>query len=304
MMSRVFCFLALLLSVVFLGVTAVASSSSSLTVDSGVPCPPETNDSGEGNNCSPTHSAAAKAPTPNSCTDGGSTGGSCAANAVRGPAGPAGERGEPGPAGAGATTCPDGNTANPNCPKDPTLRNKPLEEEAAAEASHGHGAARGVGAPSIGPAGEADRAGAQADQEIPDPRREQEAAAPTDTAMNPEAPASAPDTGISSNNEGSESETSQPPSSSNDTTTAGDAGSNPASTEPDNTPSGSESTGSQEGDMGNTDTTTTTTKATLPPEPANNNKKGDADSSSSISSYVWVRVPLLIVVTLACILVC
>ncbi|ORC90029.1 uncharacterized protein TM35_000102970 [Trypanosoma theileri] len=50
-------------------------------------------------------------------------------------------------------------------------------------------------------------------------------------------------------------------------------------------------------------TTTTTTTTTLPPEPINN-KKGDADSSSSISSSVWVRVPLLIVVTLACILVC
>ncbi|ORC81499.1 uncharacterized protein TM35_001151060 [Trypanosoma theileri] len=52
-----------------------------------------------------------------------------------------------------------------------------------------------------------------------------------------------------------------------------------------------------------TTTTTTTTTTTLPPEPTNN-KKGDADSSSSISSSVWVRVPLLIVFTLACILVC
>ncbi|ORC82238.1 uncharacterized protein TM35_000951030 [Trypanosoma theileri] len=51
-------------------------------------------------------------------------------------------------------------------------------------------------------------------------------------------------------------------------------------------------------------TTTTTTTTTLPPE-LTNNKKGDADSSSSsISSSVWVRVPLLIVVILACILVC
>ncbi|ORC81602.1 uncharacterized protein TM35_001111080 [Trypanosoma theileri] len=50
-------------------------------------------------------------------------------------------------------------------------------------------------------------------------------------------------------------------------------------------------------------TTTTTTTTTLPPEAANK-KKGDADSCSSISSSVWVRVPLLIVVTLAWILVC
>ncbi|ORC90026.1 uncharacterized protein TM35_000102940 [Trypanosoma theileri] len=73
----------------------------------------------------------------------------------------------------------------------------------------------------------------------------------------------------------------------------------------------SESTTNQEGNVGNTDTTTTTTTTTstttttttLPPE-STNNKKGDADSSSSISSSVWVRVPLLIVFTLACILVC
>ncbi|ORC84434.1 uncharacterized protein TM35_000451720 [Trypanosoma theileri] len=71
----------------------------------------------------------------------------------------------------------------------------------------------------------------------------------------------------------------------------------------------SESTSNEEGVEGNTvttttSTTTTTTTTTLPPE-LTNNKKGDADSSSSsISSSVWVRVPLLIVVTLACILVC
>ncbi|ORC83512.1 uncharacterized protein TM35_000671180 [Trypanosoma theileri] len=53
----------------------------------------------------------------------------------------------------------------------------------------------------------------------------------------------------------------------------------------------------------NEESTTTTTTTTIPPE-LTNNKKGDADSSSSISSSVWVRVPLLIVVTLACILVC
>ncbi|ORC81430.1 uncharacterized protein TM35_001161050 [Trypanosoma theileri] len=77
------------------------------------------------------------------------------------------------------------------------------------------------------------------------------------------------------------------------------------------TPEGSTSTNTQDGNVGSTDTTTTTstttttttTTTTLPPE-LTNNKKGDADSSSSISSSVWVRVPLLIVVTLACILVC
>ncbi|ORC84258.1 uncharacterized protein TM35_000471530 [Trypanosoma theileri] len=57
-------------------------------------------------------------------------------------------------------------------------------------------------------------------------------------------------------------------------------------------------------------TTTTTNTNTIPPVPGISNDtimpnvKGDADSSSSISSSVWVRVPLLIMVTLACILVC
>ncbi|ORC84079.1 uncharacterized protein TM35_000501330 [Trypanosoma theileri] len=82
-------------------------------------------------------------------------------------------------------------------------------------------------------------------------------------------------------------------------------GDNAASTENGNTSEGNESTNNQEEVGGNTETTTTTTTTTttLPPE-LTNNKKGDADSSSSISSSVWVRVPLLIVVTLACILVC
>ncbi|ORC81930.1 uncharacterized protein TM35_001031050 [Trypanosoma theileri] len=81
-------------------------------------------------------------------------------------------------------------------------------------------------------------------------------------------------------------------------------GSDAANTESDVTSSGSVSSNKQEGDAVNTDTpTTTTTTTALPPE-LTNNKKGDADSSSSISSSVWVRVPLLIVFTLACIVVC
>ncbi|ORC83390.1 uncharacterized protein TM35_000731140 [Trypanosoma theileri] len=66
----------------------------------------------------------------------------------------------------------------------------------------------------------------------------------------------------------------------------------------------SETSTTASNDEESTTTTTTTTTTTFPPE-LTNNKKGDADSSSSsISSSVWVRVPLLIVVTLACILVC
>ncbi|ORC83647.1 uncharacterized protein TM35_000621210, partial [Trypanosoma theileri] len=97
------------------------------------------------------------------------------------------------------------------------------------------------------------------------------------------------------------SETEQP-SSSNTSATGSDVGSNAATTENGTSSAESESPSIQES-AGNTDTdtTTTTTTTTLPPE-LTNNKKGDADSSSSISSSVWVRVPLLIVVTLSCIL--
>ncbi|ORC83855.1 uncharacterized protein TM35_000551240 [Trypanosoma theileri] len=83
--------------------------------------------------------------------------------------------------------------------------------------------------------------------------------------------------------------------------TANDGGSSTSpESEPSNNPSDEEST----------TTSTTTTTNIIPPVPGINNNnimpnvKGDADSSSSISSSVWVRVLLLIVVTLACILVC
>ncbi|ORC83370.1 uncharacterized protein TM35_000741170 [Trypanosoma theileri] len=82
-------------------------------------------------------------------------------------------------------------------------------------------------------------------------------------------------------------------------TTASESGTTPSQDVAN--PEGGESTSGEESASNTTTTTTTTT--TLPPE-LTNNKKGDADSSSSISSSVWVRVPLLIVVTLACILVC
>ncbi|ORC83594.1 uncharacterized protein TM35_000641260 [Trypanosoma theileri] len=122
------------------------------------------------------------------------------------------------------------------------------------------------------------------------------------TAGNSDAPSANPQ---HTNNEASETGPSPTTPSSSSSATASDGGSTTASNETDNTSSGSESTTNQEGVASNTDTTTTTTTTTttLPPE-LTNNKKGDADSSSSISSSVWVRVPLLIVVTLACILVC
>ncbi|ORC84371.1 uncharacterized protein TM35_000451090 [Trypanosoma theileri] len=66
-------------------------------------------------------------------------------------------------------------------------------------------------------------------------------------------------------------------------------------------------TSNEESTSPTTNTTTTNTIPTIPGFSNNTimpNLRGDADSSSSISSSVWVRVPLLIVVTLACILVC
>ncbi|ORC84393.1 uncharacterized protein TM35_000451310 [Trypanosoma theileri] len=94
------------------------------------------------------------------------------------------------------------------------------------------------------------------------------------------------------------------PSSSNTTVTESTSGSDTSPTENGSTSAGTESTNTQSTDVGNTETsTTTTTTTTLPPE-LTNNKKGDADSSSSISSSVWVRVPLLIVTVLFSATVC
>ncbi|ORC82229.1 uncharacterized protein TM35_000961080 [Trypanosoma theileri] len=120
-------------------------------------------------------------------------------------------------------------------------------------------------------------------------------------SIGPAAPpttSSTPAGGISTASAGEAAQTSPSPGNS---ATESNSGSNSATTEKGSTSERSESPINQEGNVGNTETTTTTT--TLPPEPANN-KKGDADSSSIISSSVWMRVPLLIVVTLACILVC
>ncbi|ORC83416.1 uncharacterized protein TM35_000721190 [Trypanosoma theileri] len=103
--------------------------------------------------------------------------------------------------------------------------------------------------------------------------------------------------------DGAAPQPSSPSSTNSDTVSSGS--SDTANTENGTTSAESESTSNQN-DGGNADTTTTsntTTTTTLPPE-LTNNKKGDADSSSSISSSVWMSASLLIVVTLACILVC
>ncbi|ORC83789.1 uncharacterized protein TM35_000571170 [Trypanosoma theileri] len=107
-------------------------------------------------------------------------------------------------------------------------------------------------------------------------------------------------TGETTSNQGNKATQPSTAVSPTNSATGSEVGDNAALTENGNTSEGTESKNNQEEVAANTDTTTTTT--TLPPE-LTNNKKGDADSSSSISSSVWVRVPLLIVVTLACILV-
>ncbi|ORC81203.1 uncharacterized protein TM35_001271090 [Trypanosoma theileri] len=128
--------------------------------------------------------------------------------------------------------------------------------------------------------------------------------------------------GPQKNTEGEKKETQnepQPNSSDGSNTTGADSQENSAATvqeqntaEQESQQQNNDTTENNNSNRTNSDTTntpnkeeltTTTTTTTLPPE-LTNNKKGDADSSSSISSSVWVRVPLLIVVTLACILVC
>ncbi|ORC84387.1 uncharacterized protein TM35_000451250 [Trypanosoma theileri] len=59
----------------------------------------------------------------------------------------------------------------------------------------------------------------------------------------------------------------------------------------------------EEEEEGNTAPSRSSVKSRTPANAEPNDKKSNADSSSSMNS-VWVRVPLLIVVTLACILVC
>ncbi|ORC83964.1 uncharacterized protein TM35_000521080, partial [Trypanosoma theileri] len=111
-------------------------------------------------------------------------------------------------------------------------------------------------------------------------------------------------TGETTSTQGGEAaeETSSSPTNTSEIENATDA--DIASTENNTPAAGSESTNNQEGDAENTESTRTNSTTTTLPSELTNNKKGDADSSSSISSSVWVRVPLLIVVTLACILVC
>ncbi|ORC92410.1 uncharacterized protein TM35_000031630 [Trypanosoma theileri] len=122
---------------------------------------------------------------------------------------------------------------------------------------------------------------------------------PGNTSSTSEGEAAAPTEGTTSSGDGGSNNTNTQ-TQSESTTEGGDSNTSNQTT----TAAGTTGTeGSQRNVNLDSTTTTTTTTTTLPPE-LTNNKKGDADSSSSISSSVWVRVPLLIVVTLACILVC
>ncbi|ORC84540.1 uncharacterized protein TM35_000431080 [Trypanosoma theileri] len=116
--------------------------------------------------------------------------------------------------------------------------------------------------------------------------------------------ASSASEGHAGGSEGNANGTAEQPSTNGLTTTGGGENSSAATNENDPSSAGTANSG-DETTTNNEESTSisTTTTTTLPPE-LTNNKKGDADSSSSINSSVWVRVPLLIVVTLACILVC
>ncbi|ORC84083.1 uncharacterized protein TM35_000501370, partial [Trypanosoma theileri] len=322
MMSRVLCLLALLLSVVSFCVTAEADSES-LPDASDVPCSPERTASGEGETCKPAAGGPLKQPPPSSgapCPQ-GETGPQCKNNTT-GPedastddCGTSSDR-ESCPKKEGDTQehCPPGSgnicppTPKATAPEQPikghsehgghTQQDRPDENSIRAADGHsdsGPSKNRETGSV-VGTGGVADGRSSPSEAATP--------AAPS-TAGNSDAPSENPQ---HANNEASEGAPSPTTPSSSSSATTSDGGSNPTSTENDNTSSASESTSNQEGSADNTNTTTTTTtttSTTLPPE-LTNNKKGDADSSSSssISSSVWVRVPLLIVVTLACILVC
>ncbi|ORC81495.1 uncharacterized protein TM35_001151020, partial [Trypanosoma theileri] len=140
---------------------------------------------------------------------------------------------------------------------------------------------------------EAHPAGAQVKQENQEPRREgrpngdaaQAAEKNGVSAGDPQPQQSANSTteGNATNQGGEAAQTSPSPNTSGTGNDAANAGN-------DNTTTGSGSSNNQEGEVRNTDTTTTTTTTTTLPPELTNNKKGDADSSSSISSSVWVRV--------------
>ncbi|ORC89766.1 uncharacterized protein TM35_000113000 [Trypanosoma theileri] len=128
------------------------------------------------------------------------------------------------------------------------------------------------------------------------------------TSQDPEQ--SEPSNATAENTSNRESSGTESSSSTSAETPATPSQNNGESKEPETENARNESTSSEgnssssQGDLRNADTNTNTTNS-IPPVPAGNkipNLMVDADSSSM--SSVWMRVPLLIVVALACILVC
>ncbi|ORC84218.1 uncharacterized protein TM35_000471130 [Trypanosoma theileri] len=219
-------------------------------------------------------------------------------------------------------SCPD--DSKPSCPPKAMQEVGPAEaEEHRVNTNSEHSASIGPGVPAE--AGDSDSnvaredsaearpAGTPGEQpQGPQAGKETEAfpspAAPEPVDKSPAVPVSKPETesGDKSSTDESAAEvegTEAQPSPSPTNSTQENTGDNNANVENGSTTEGSASSNNPANEESTSTTTTTTTTTTLPPE-LTNNKKGDADSSSIISSSVWVRVPLLIVVTLACILVC
>ncbi|ORC82237.1 uncharacterized protein TM35_000951020 [Trypanosoma theileri] len=231
----------------------------------------------------------------------------------------------------GAESCPSGKSSCPPTPQVPTPSPRAEHELNAVNTDHrpqgqlGENSDRGVGplgppsapAPPTAPKGSVDPTGknnvgpgvvgAPAEQ-VP-PEKQGEGGSTGGAAGSTNLPASERELGSgeerttgesAGKGEGEEAQPSPSPDNSNQES----AGDNNANAGNGTKPAEGGSPSNQEGDVGNTDTTTTTTTTTTLPPELTNNKKGDADSSSSsISSSMWVRVPLLIVITLACILV-
>ncbi|ORC83814.1 uncharacterized protein TM35_000561120 [Trypanosoma theileri] len=323
MMSRVLCFLALVLGVVSLCVTAEASSES-VPLPTGGKCPEGYSPSADGENCSRTPSPPAilpppppPPPPPLPQQPGGKP---CTSDDTIPQCSTSGSEDEA--ARPDCETSTESETCNTKEPKkedscrggsSDTHCTHSLQEPGRTTPNPGdEHLVRGTPDP-IGASGEqGESADGEAVSGVVSSSSEppNNAVAPSSTTSAAPALAEGSETaptGDSHNGDSVLSESGATKTSPKNSDSGSDGGSETTLTENGGTSAeGSTSTGIT-GDVGNTEntdatTTTTTTTTTLPPE-LTNNKKGDADSSSSIRSSVWVRVPLLIVVTLACILV-
>ncbi|ORC83580.1 uncharacterized protein TM35_000641120 [Trypanosoma theileri] len=313
MMCRVLCFLALLLSVVSLCVTAEATPS--LAVDSGGPCPAGTEPSAE-KSCKPASPAVAISqppgpPPPPPSSDGGdgdacttaSTSSECPriTSEREGALTDCKDSSETeGCITSGPKTkksCPDG--SDQPCPQpqqetDRTINNTRENQETIQTAPTGVSGEQGEAAAGKAVSG----GGASSSSEPPSPVPTPTPPAPTPIST----PASTPTP--TEESVGESSVDGQPGSKDNHTPREGENGDNngPAATQPSAASPNTSPTGS--GDGSDTATAESGTTPAGSESSSNQQSVGNADSSSSISSSLWMRVPLLIVVTLACILVC